>query len=671
MLKNKLFHGKNWKKLSLYFSKKYYLSCGILFLIFIFYSGISLRAKTNNVEKWNSTEDIEFSKLWQQASVLHLYNDPYWLKLLHFYSIGESIGQWSYKSDIVSDDFFLSPNGNKDPKDELKATLKAILSRHKKEQNKHARCKFIARSKWLQSKLNFPSLPKHKCPLFERWANLKESTGISIVYVSAYLKNPASTFGHLPVKFNSSERLFGHSLLRPTLNFGAIINPEDNPLVYASKGLFGGYKGVFTDERFYNFNHVYGENELRDLWEYPINFTIEQHHRVAYHAWELLHNVEFTYYFFLDNCAYRMAELLEMAWDDGTRINTSGALWAIPVDVLFKLKKINKGIKTSSLIDSSNLISSRQRKLRMRVSFLTKIEQIQLKSLVEDSNYLDSEIFRSMEKTSQARIIDALIDYGEYLSKVDLTLDKQNDREKILQYRSKLPILPSLLKEENPKSPTDGTPPMRFRIGGVLNSSLGSAFELGAWANYHDLLGDETGHILNSEVVTLDLKMQLREENFDVTQFQLFNIQKYALNPTGIHGDSELSWRARAGWERENFGCLTCLLFRISGGIGGSFTLAGRDLEYAFLEMIGETPKDSTSITNFGLASYFGLTWSPMDLWKIKLEAGWYKSFYGLKKEYYRRSFDQRMSISQNLDVRFEIEKFKEHEAILAFHYYW
>jgi len=671
MLKNIFFPKQNGDKLSLFCPKKYFLWRRLFFLILILFSGINIQARSKYLEKFESAEHLVFLKLWKQAGKMKLYNDPYWLKLLHFYSIGESIGQWSFKSDIVSDAFFLSPNGNKDPKEELKATLKSVLSNQNQENDEHARCKFIARFKWLQSKLDFPSLPKQNCPLFERWANLKESKGISIVYVSAYLKNPASTFGHLLLKFNSSERLFSHSLLRPTLNFGAKINPDDNPLVYALSGLFGGYKGVFSDERFYNFNHVYGENELRDLWEYPLNFTIEQQHRVIYHAWELLHNVEFTYYFFLDNCAYRMAELLEMAWDDNTRINTSGALWAIPVDVLFKLKKIRAGTKTGYLMETPNLISSRQRKLQIRVSLLNKIEQKHLKSLIEDSNYLNSEMFRTLKKTSQAQIIDALIDYQEYLNSENITLKQQKDRENILLFRSKLPILGSVLKEENPKSPTQGTPPMRFRIGAVLNSDFGSAYEFGAWANYHDLLGDETGQILNSEVVTLDLQIQLKRKNFYVTQFQLFNIQKYALNPTGIQGDSEWSWRARAGWERENFGCFSCLLFRISGGFGRSFSLIGRDLEYMFLEMFGETPKDSSNLKNFGLAPHIGMTWSPLDVWKIKLEMGWYKSIYGQEEEYLRSSFDQRMSISQNVDIRFELEKFKEYEAIFVFHYYW
>ena len=321
----------------------------------------------------SSNETAIFLSLWEQAQDRQLSRHPYWLKLLHFYSIGESVGQWSFKSDIVSSSFFLSPEGKTDPAEELKSTLKALLRTVNDNPDLHARCKFIARFEWLRSQLDFPELTELTCPLFERWANLKEATGISIVFVSSFLKNPASTFGHLLIKFNSSNRHFGHSLLRPTLNFGAIVNPDDNPFTYALRGIFGGYEGRFTDERFYNFNHVYGENELRDLWEYPLHFNREQQYRITFHAWELLQNVQFKYYFFLDNCAYRMAELLEMAWTDSTRINTSGALWAIPVDVVFKLNKISSDSNQLSLLGKPRLIPSRQRKLQTRATQLSEL----------------------------------------------------------------------------------------------------------------------------------------------------------------------------------------------------------------------------------------------------------------------------------------------------------
>ena len=169
----------------------------------------------------------------------------------------------------------------------------------------------------------------------------------------------------------------------------------------------------------------------------------------------------------------------------------------------------------------------------------------------------------------------------------------------------------------------------------------------------------------------LDLKIQLRDDVFKLTQFQLFDIQKYALNPTGIPGDSEWSWRARSGWERDHNGCFPCRRFKISGGLGASFSFGNRDLEYVFLEMFGETPEDSISLISSGFAPHIGMTWSLQDLWKVKLELGWFRSIYGLKKEYLRSTFDQRFSISQNLDFRFEIEQFDELEGKLVLNYFW
>ena len=83
--------------------------------------------KTGISEPASSNETAIFLSLWKQAQERKLSHHPYWLKLLHFYSIGESVGQWSFKSDIVSTSFFLSPLGKTNPAEELKSTLIALL----------------------------------------------------------------------------------------------------------------------------------------------------------------------------------------------------------------------------------------------------------------------------------------------------------------------------------------------------------------------------------------------------------------------------------------------------------------------------------------------------------------------------------------------------------------
>ena len=65
--------------------------------------------------------------LLEESSDNRISAKPYWHKLLHFYHPGESIGQWNTRSDVISLNFFLHPQGNTDPELELQATLEAIL----------------------------------------------------------------------------------------------------------------------------------------------------------------------------------------------------------------------------------------------------------------------------------------------------------------------------------------------------------------------------------------------------------------------------------------------------------------------------------------------------------------------------------------------------------------
>ena len=148
-------------------------------------------------------------------------------------------------------------------------------------------------------------------------------------------------------------------------------------------------------------------------------------------------------------------------------------------------------------------------------------------------------------------------------------------------------------------------------------------------------------------------------------------VQTCALPISGISGDFDWSWRTRAGWERENLGCFSCRKFLISGGMGGAIPLAGKDVEHAFVELYGETDKESKSAITLGYAPHLGVNWSPMEKWKIRLERGWFQSLQRPKKVYQNTRFDQRMTIFQNWDIRLEVQQLEYIEGILALHFYW
>ena len=64
-------------------------------LLWLMFSASSLHAQmiAQSSDLGHAEEKTIFSSLWKQAGERQLSHHPYWLKLLHFYSLGESVGQ--------------------------------------------------------------------------------------------------------------------------------------------------------------------------------------------------------------------------------------------------------------------------------------------------------------------------------------------------------------------------------------------------------------------------------------------------------------------------------------------------------------------------------------------------------------------------------------------------
>ena len=98
---------------------------------------------TGKIEKLSAKTPYKYLAL-KSTGLETISRHPYWQKLLHFYHPGESIGQWSTRSDVISPSFFLHPQGNTDPELELQATLEAILVPVGEDPDQHVRCRFIS-----------------------------------------------------------------------------------------------------------------------------------------------------------------------------------------------------------------------------------------------------------------------------------------------------------------------------------------------------------------------------------------------------------------------------------------------------------------------------------------------------------------------------------------------
>ena len=278
-------------------------------------------------------------ELIEQAVRNKLHEYRYWHLLLHYRK--EFFG--GYTSEVDDPGFFLADNGKTDPEAELKATLTLFFSDTLVGRSQQpAQCAFVARYHWLKEILKFDEtqLPPRRCERFQQWFDEFDAEFISMIFPSAYMGNPASMFGHTFLRVDPKDQTEQTRILAYTINYAAEI-PPDAGIEYAYKGIFGEYKGFFSTIPYYLKVQEYRDIENRDIWEYRLNFSPKQIHRLLMHAWEL-GNAYIDYFFFKENCAYHILSLLEVA-DPSLRLTERFHLWTIPADTI-RLLVQNQGL---------------------------------------------------------------------------------------------------------------------------------------------------------------------------------------------------------------------------------------------------------------------------------------------------------------------------------------
>lgn len=105
-----------------------------------------------------------------------------------------------------------------------------------------------------------------------------------------------------------------------------------NAVVYAVKGMFGGFKGEFSAIPYYYKVREYNDFESRDLWEYDLDLRPDELLRMVAHIWEL-GATHFDYHDASENCSFLMLALLDVAWPDAKLAEQ--ARWpVVPADTL-------------------------------------------------------------------------------------------------------------------------------------------------------------------------------------------------------------------------------------------------------------------------------------------------------------------------------------------------
>ena len=138
------------------------------------------------------------------------------------------------KLEILDQNFYLTDVNNFDPKLELIATLEEYGKFIRKDSE--FICANPSRAILLTYFLNeLPRFDASRCKDYFGWSKEGNINSISFMYVTGYLKNPASFFGHTLIKFNTLKGTQQNNLLDSTLNYGADTNNDPaDPYVFMS-----------------------------------------------------------------------------------------------------------------------------------------------------------------------------------------------------------------------------------------------------------------------------------------------------------------------------------------------------------------------------------------------------------------------------------------------------
>ncbi|MGV8919070.1 MAG: DUF4105 domain-containing protein [Pseudomonas sp.] len=571
-----------------------------------------------------------------------LANLPLWLSLGHY--TPAKLGGW--RSYVDDSKFFLAANGAHDPAAELKATLDAIytpVSGDSTAQDQHPQCVYPARTRFLRDQLHLTDLPTPECKAFKQWFGDIAPDSTVLIFPAAYLNSPSSMFGHTLLRIDQADVQKDHTeLLSYAINFGAYIEGMDNSILYAWKGLMGGYPGLFALVPYQEKLREYRSLENRDLWEYRLNLTHEETGRMVEHVWELK-QIRFGYFFFDENCSYRLLELLQVA-RPGLELTRLFPLTAIPTDTV-------RAVKDAGMVEKTNYRPSAERELLSRAAPLDLHEEQWVLAISADQKQLQNPEYLALAKDRRALIQDAAYRLVRYRANGEERSSESSQRSfDLLRAISQNP--PPALQIERPGLTEDGHESRTWQLGAGSRDDKSFA-EYGLRMAYHDLNDNAYGFPLGAQIEILQLKLREYEGNrWQVQQLDLATIRSLTPRTALLQ---PWSWQVMGGLERvlgkhDN----ERLVSHVNGGGGATWQLSDDMLGFALGTVRVEHNTDFSAAVSPAAGFDTGLLWHN-PLGNLSLEA---KGDYFINGEV-RRSFslNQQWELSRNLGLRLSAQR--------------
>lgn len=477
---------------------------------------------------------------------------PRWQALLHV-NPGATLRD-KHRSYVDDANFFLAPNGKDDAVAELIATRDALAP-----QGAPARCRFPARYRFLAQALGWQSAaPFAHCDEFTTWRQSVNASRAVLIFPAAYLNSPSSMFGHTLLRLDQGED--SAVWLSWAVNYGAVSSGADNSLFYIYRGLAGGYPGRFSIVPYVKKIQEYSHMENRDMWEYTLDLNQEEINWLIDHLWELK-DVNFDYYFFDENCSFRLLELVEVA-RPGLNLLTELRFAEVPVNTV-------RALDDAGVIHERVYRPSKAVELDRLQRQLSPAHQRLARKLADDTALLNTPSFLSLSSDEQAHIIAVAYRY------LRLTHRKKERSSEVSQRSFQLltamnslpPVSPLEGDHETMQPPESGHGTQMLAVSGGQHESDDFG-ELSYRLTYHDLLDNSPGFLQGAEIEGLNMTFRSTESQAaKLEQLRVVGIRSLAPRNRFI---KPLSWYVDGGIERVWAGRYRLARY-VQGGAGASW----------------------------------------------------------------------------------------------------
>jgi len=586
-----------------------------------------------------------------EANLTSLAWHQQWLHLLHYRPHGLLA---ELQSENDSAEFFISPIGKIDPFSELKSEIE-LFSLLDQEDNQSLQCRFPARYQWL--KQFFSAWVDQPCAELEQWKSELDVHYLTLIFPASYLNSPSSMYGHTLIRLDRKDETKS-KLLSYSVNFAANADPTDNELVFSYKGLAGGYPGVVSVLPYYAKVNEYSHLEHRDVWEYRLNLTAKEVGQFVNHIWETK-GTEFDYFFFDENCSYRLLALLD-ASSERIDVAKDFSVKAMPVDTIRSLIDTGRVERVDYRPSSGVMLNQQQAQM-------TDDQKKWAKRIALGPSKISQYEFQQFSELEKAQVLEVAISYLRYL----VIKKKQNSAENrkrslaLLSARSKLPVQDVFLPIEEPEV-RDDEGHLTGRASFYLGKQNESEFvDLQFRTAYHELMDLPDGFIKGGQIEMGSWTLRgIKQEGSDENSELKLQLQKFSIISILSLGARDLfqqpiSWRVNVGFDRFEFeGSDLFAHLDVGGGYSYDLNLAEQYLGQVYGLLEARLKASGQFEDDHQLAAGTQLGWLYQgSQWQMNTYASYLPSIAGDAFDYQDAVVSFGAKLSKNLQMRIEAKR--------------